>query len=127
MPDYYGPRDPRDPRSQPDLQAIANMQAVARTDHFIDALAAGAPAPHGDPLAAMLAGWRDEVRRAPDTHVVSLSQASAALGITAQRGPDQRPRSRFALTVAGAVAASVLVLGGFGAVVYTAEPGDALY
>lgn len=129
-PHWQGPnrsdpyRDPRyrDPYSQPDLQAHANMQAVTQTDQLLDALAAGARAPQGDPLAAMLAGWRDEVRRLPDAEVVTPAQADAALGLTSPR-----PKSRFGLTLVGAVAAAVLCLGGFGAVVYGAAPGDSLY
>src|SRR6202008_4878833 len=99
------------------------FDAIMRTDHFVDALASGARMSSVDPLSSMLGAWRDDVRRRPDAQVVTLAEASAALG-----GVPNRPRRhRFGLTVVGAVAAAVLCLGGFGAVVYEAAPGDALY
>ena len=52
-----------------------------------------------------------------------MAQASVALA-RVQKPPR---RNRFALTVVGGVAAAVLCLGGFGAVVLDAKPGDALY
>jgi len=99
------------------------LDAVIRTDRFVDALAAGARMSSVDPLSAMLGDWRDDVRRRPDATVVTMSQASVALARV------QKPlrRNRFALTVIGGVAAAVLCLGGFGAVVLDAKPGDALY
>src|SRR3984957_6556439 len=99
------------------------LDAVIRTDRFVDALAAGARMSSVDPLSAMLGDWRDDVRRRPDATVVTMSQASVALARV------QKPlrRNRFALTVIGGVAAAVLCLGGFGAVVLAAKPGDALY
>jgi len=110
MPDFNRPPDP-------------NLDAVMRTDRFIDTLASGARMSPVDPLSAMLGAWRDDVRVRPDSHVVTLAQASAALGKT----QDPPRRHRFGLTVVGAVAAAMLCLGGFGAVVYGAGPGDALY
>jgi hypothetical protein len=71
----------------------------------------------------MLGDWRDDVRRQPDAPVVTMAQASAALA-RVQKPPR---RNRFALTVIGGVAAAVLCLGGFGAVVLDARPGDPLY
>jgi hypothetical protein len=71
----------------------------------------------------MLGDWRDDVRRRPDAPVVTMAQASVALA-RVQKPPR---RNRFALTVIGGVAAAVLCLGGFGAVVLDAKPGDALY
>ena len=99
------------------------LDAVIRTDRFVDALAAGARMSSVDPLSAMLGDWRDDVRRRPDAPVVTMSQASVALA-RVQKPPR---RNRFALTVIGGVAAAVLCLGGFGAVVLDAKPGDALY
>ena len=99
------------------------LDAVIRTDRFVDALAAGARMSSVDPLSAMLGDWRDDVRRRPDATVVTMSQASVALA-RVQKPPR---RNRFALTVIGGVAAAVLCLGGFGAVVLDAKPGDALY
>ncbi|MBV9089488.1 MAG: hypothetical protein JO044_06205 [Mycobacteriaceae bacterium] len=101
----------------------SGLEAVARSDRLLDALAAGARMSPADPVASMLAGWRDEVRRAPDTHVISLGEAAAAL----TEGKQARPRQRFGMTVVGGVAAALLCLGGFGAVIYGAGPGDALY
>ena len=100
-----------------------SLDAVMRTDRFVDALASGARMSPVDPLSAMLGGWRDDVRSRPDTQVVTLVQASAALAKT-QKPPR---RNRFGLTAIGAAAAAVLCIGGFGAVVYDAGPGDALY
>ena len=99
------------------------LDAIVRTDRFVDALAAGARMSSVDPLSAMLGDWRDDVRRRPDAPVVTMAQASAALA-RVQKPPR---RNRFALTVIGGVAAAVLCLGGFGAVVLDARPGDALY
>ena len=99
------------------------LDAIIRTDRFVDALAAGARMSSVDPLSAMLGDWRDDVRRRPDAPVVTMAQASAALA-RVQKPPR---RNRFALTVIGGVAAAVLCLGGFGAVVLDARPGDALY
>ncbi len=99
------------------------LDAVIRTDRFVDALAAGARMSSVDPLSAMLGDWRDDVRRRPDAPVVTMSQASVALARVQKRSR----RNRFALTVIGGVAAAVLCLGGFGAVVLDAKPGDPLY
>lgn len=99
------------------------LDAIMRTDRFVDALASGARMSSVDPLSAMLGEWRDDVRRRPDARVVTMAQASAALA-RLQKPP---PRNRFALTVVGGLAAAVLCLGGFGAVVLDARPGDALY
>ncbi|MBV8930043.1 MAG: hypothetical protein JO152_13045, partial [Mycobacteriaceae bacterium] len=91
-----------------------------------DALSTGRRVPSNDPadlaVASMLAHWRDDVRRGPVPELVSVRQAAAALGRA------QRPhRSRFVPTVVGAVAAAMLCLGGFGAVLYDSHPGDTLY
>ena len=99
------------------------LDAIMRTDRFVDALASGARMSSVDPLSAMLGDWRDDVRRRPDAPVVTMAQASVALA-RVQKPPR---RNRFALTVIGGVAAAVLCLGGFGAVVLDAKPGDALY
>lgn len=106
------------------------IEAVNETDRLIDALGAGASMPAVDPLASMLADWRDDARSVPPDGVVSVSQAAAAL--EGARRPTrtqtgQSRRTRFGITVLGAVAASLLCLGGFGAVIYGAGPGDPLY
>ena len=120
------------------------MDEIRRTDSFIDALAGGRPvAPHDAAdaeLAALLGSWRDETRWPPATGLITESDAIAALNAgRAQRRsgagrdrwdpdavttPRRRPRG---LSVIGATAAAVLSIGGFGAVVAGAGPGDGLY
>lgn len=134
--------DPRRPDSGPE----PTLDEIRRTDDFLDALAAGTPAATQDSadaaLAAMLGGWRDEMRWPPDTGLISESDAVAALNAGLAEKPrglvrdtsnvrqiDNAPsrRSRRGLSVVGAVAAAALCIGGFGAVVAGAGPGDALY
>ncbi|ORV14687.1 anti-sigma-D factor RsdA [Mycobacterium celatum] len=107
--------------SQPDLAA------VARTDRLIDALANRRPVDLSDPgdeaLAVLLADWRDDLRWPPASALVSDRQAVAAL----ERGLAERPTGRRRLALVGSVAAALLTLGGFGAMVGGAQPGDALY
>jgi len=120
------------------------VDAIRRSDSFVDALAGGRPVGPQDPadaeLAALLGSWRDELRWPPATGLISESDAIAALnaGLAENRtGPardrwasaaDTTPRrSRRGLSVVGAAAAAVLCIGGFGAVVAGAGPGDALY
>lgn len=111
------PDSGRAPADQPDLEA------VARTERLLDAIAQRRPVESGDPgdevPAALLEEWRDELRWPPASGLVSDGEAVAALrsGATAPR------RTRPGL----AVAATVLCLGGFGAVVAGGHPGDALY
>ena len=119
-----GPDFPRSPGDRPSLDA------VARSDQFIDALATGQPVASGDfsdpgdqALASLLEGWRDELRWPPATGLVSERDAIVAL----HGGMTDRPRTRRGLAVVGSVAATLLCLGGFGAVVAGAGPGDALY
>jgi hypothetical protein len=120
------------------------LDEIRRTDSFIDALAGGRPvAPHDAAdaeLAALLGSWRDETRWPPATGLITESDAIAALNAgRAQRRsgsgrdrwdpdavttPRRRPRG---LSVIGATAAAVLSIGGFGAVVAGAGPGDGLY
>jgi len=104
-----------------------SLNAIARSDKFLDALAAGQSPYSTDPgeaeLAYLLAGWRDDVREHPDSGVVSPRDAVEAL----RRGVASRRRTRMSLAVVGSVAAALLCLGGFGAAVYGAGPGDALY
>lgn len=90
------------------------LDAIVRTDRFVDALASGARMSSVDPLSAMLGSWRDEVRSQPDAHVVTLAQATAALAQTQK--PVRRNRIRFA--VVGAAAAAVLAAGGAVAIGY---------
>ena len=70
-----------------------------------------------------MAGWRDDVRRPPAAGVVTQRDAEIALA----RAVGARKRTRMSMAVVGSTAAALLCLGGFGAVVYGAGPGDALY
>lgn len=74
-------------------------------------------------MANLLAGWRDEVRDAPLTAALTPRDAVLAL----DRATMSRRRTRTSLAVVGSLAAAVLCLGGFGAVIAGAGPGDALY
>ncbi|MGH3675459.1 MAG: anti-sigma-D factor RsdA, partial [Mycobacterium sp.] len=104
-----------------------SLNAIARTDRFLDALASEQPVYSTDPadaeLANLMSGWRDEVRLPAAAGVATQGDAVMAL----RRGLAGRQRARMSMAVVGAVAAALLCLGGFGAVVYGAGPGDALY
>ena len=118
MPDFgRSPRDSGEP----------SLDAIARTDRFIDALAAEQPVASNDPgdlaLASLLEGWRDDARRSPATGLVSEQEAAAAV----RAGTVTRKRAHRGLTLVGSVAAALLCIGGFGAVVVGAHPGDAMY
>lgn len=103
-----------------------SLNAIGRTDRYLDALASEQPVYATDPadaeLANLMAGWRDEVRR-PLARVATQRDAEVVL----QRALSSQRRTRMSMAVMGSVAASLLCLGGFGAVVYSAGPGDALY
>lgn len=112
-------------------------EELARTERFIDALALRQPVEFddvvdsGDPgdraLAGLLEDWRDELRSPSawrsEMEVCSELEAVAALN----RGLAARRRIRSGLALIGSVAATVLGIGGFGAIVGDAQPGDALY
>lgn len=104
-----------------------SLNEIGRTDRFLDALATGQPAYSTDAgeaeLAHLLAGWRDEVREPRLSAPVTVSEAALAL----RAGAVSRKRTRTSLAIVGSAAAAVLCLGGFGAVVAGAGPGDALY
>lgn len=104
-----------------------SLNEINRTDRFLDSLANQQPVYSTDPseaeLAHLFAGWRDEVRTPPLMSPVTPRDAMVAL----TRAVESRKRSRASLAVVGSVAAAVLCLGGFGAVVAAAGPGDALY
>jgi hypothetical protein len=103
------------------------LDGVARTDLLLDALAArtdvGLDDPNEDALAALLGDWRDDLRWPPASALVSQDEAEEAL----LAGIAERGRARRGLAAIGSVAAALLVLSGFGAVVAEARPGDALY
>ncbi|TGD86711.1 hypothetical protein BayCH28_15780 [Mycolicibacterium sp. CH28] len=107
-----------------------SLDAVIRSDRFVDALATGRQAAPQDQtdalLAAMLGDWRDEMRWPPATGLITERDAISALrtGLSERHSSG---RSRRGLSIVGAVAAGVLAIGGFGAVVAGAGPGDALY
>ncbi|WP_197382341.1 anti-sigma-D factor RsdA [Mycolicibacterium mengxianglii] len=108
-----------------------SLDAIAHSDQLLDALAGQYRVPPSDAgeaeLLALLEGWRDGVRRPAATNLISEYDAAAAV----QRGRAQRPvasnGTRRHLAVVGSVAAAVLCIGGFGAVVAGAGPGDSLY
>jgi Anti-sigma-D factor RsdA to sigma factor binding region len=103
-----------------------SLNAIARTDRYLDALSSEQPVYATDPadaeLANLMAGWRDGVRR-PPTRVGAQRDAEIVL----RRALATRRRTRMSMGAIGSVAAALLCLGGFGAVVYGAGPGDALY
>ena len=104
-----------------------SLNEINRTDQLLDALANQQPVYATDPseaeLAQLLAGWRDEVRTPPLMAPVTPRDATHAL----RRAVEARKRTRTSMAVVGSVAAAVLCVGGFGAVVAGAGPGDALY
>jgi hypothetical protein len=103
------------------------LDELARTDVLLDALAERQPVdiddPNEDALAALLEDWRDDLRWPPASALVSPEDAVEAL----RTGLADRRRSRRGLAAIGSVAATLLVLSGFGAVVVEARPGDTLY
>ena len=104
-----------------------SLNEINRTDRFLDALAGQQPVYSTEPseaeLAQLLAGWRDEIRTPPLMRPVTPRDAATAL----TRAIDARKRTRFSMALVGSVAAAVLGIGGFGAVVASSGPGDALY
>jgi hypothetical protein len=107
------------------------LDEVARTDLLLDALAGLADVDLDDPddpddhaLAALLGDWRDDLRWPPASALVSPGQAVEALrdGLT-----EERRGARRGLAFVGSVAATLMVLSGFGAMVVEARPGDTLY
>ncbi|CAN5309125.1 hypothetical protein BH09ACT8_BH09ACT8_25640 [soil metagenome] len=107
-----------------------SLDAIARTDQLLDAIAAERRVPPADAgeadLFALLGEWRDEVRWPPATDLVSERDAAAALRDGVNSMPAKRGGHR-ALTIVASLAAAVLCIGGFGAVVSGAGPGDPLY
>ncbi|APE16342.1 hypothetical protein BOH72_15060 [Mycobacterium sp. WY10] len=107
-----------------------SLDAILASERFIDALAAGYPVAPQDradaELADLLGGWRDEMRWPPATGLITERDAVTALraGLAEKQSSG---RSRRGLSIVGAAAAGVLALGGFGAVVAGAGPGDSLY
>ena len=112
------------PFDQPD------PDAVARSERFIDALAKREPvdfvmspttAIRDRALAGLLEDWRDELRVAGRRGVCPEQDAVAALN----RGLAARRRARRRMALVGAMAAAVLGVAGFGALMGQAQPGGA--
>ncbi len=103
------------------------LDELAGTDLLLDALAERQQVdledPHDDALAVLMGDWRDDLRWPPASALVSPEEAVEAL----RTGIADRRRARRGLAAIGSVAASLLALSGFGAVVAEARPGDALY
>jgi len=70
-----------------------------------------------------LEDWRDNLRWPPASALVAPEEAIGAL----HAGLADRRRTRRGMRVVGSVAASLLVLSGFGAMVVEARPGETLY
>lgn len=110
-----------------------NLDAVARTERFIDALATRQPVEFGDvtdprdagdrALAGLLEDWRDELKGPVPSGLCTEREAACALN----HGLAARRRSRRNMTLVGALAATLLGVGGFVAVMGEAQPGDTLY
>ncbi len=107
--------------------------AVARTGRFIDALAKREPTDVGDiadhggagdrALAGLLEDWRDELRTPVPPGFCTERDAVAAL----DRGRVARRRIHRRMALVGTLAATVLSVGGFVAMMGEAQPGDTLY
>ncbi|MGB8211057.1 MAG: anti-sigma-D factor RsdA [Mycobacterium sp.] len=118
---------PHSPFDQPD------PGAVARTERFIDALAKREPTDVGDVadhggagdrvLAGLLEDWRDELRTPVPPGFCTERDAVAAL----DRGRVARRRIHRRMALVGTLAATVLSVGGFVAMMGEAQPGDTLY
>ncbi|OBG66124.1 hypothetical protein A5702_18850 [Mycobacterium sp. E3339] len=104
-----------------------SLDEFARTDLLLDALAERRPVHVGDPdmdaVATLLEDWRDNLRWPPASALVSAEEAVTAL----RTGLADRRRSRRGMATIGSVAAALLVLSGFGAMVVEARPGTTLY
>jgi len=115
------------PFDQPDLDA------VARAERFIDAVAKRQPVEFGDvadqgdtgdrALAGLLEDWRDELRVPAPSGLCPEREAVGAFN----RGLAARHRSRRSMALVGTLAATVLGIGGFVAMMGEAQPGDTLY
>jgi hypothetical protein len=103
------------------------LDELARTDLLLDALAERRQVdlddPQDDALAVLMGDWRDDLRWPPASALVSAEEAVEAL----RAGLAERRRARRGLAAVGSVAATLLALSGFGAVVAEARPGELLY
>ncbi len=103
------------------------LDELVRTDLLLDALAERQPVdlddPNDDALAILMEDWRDDLRWPPASALVAPEEAVEAL----RTGLAERQRARRGLATIGSVAATLLVLSGFGAMVVEARPGNTLY
>jgi len=103
------------------------LDDIARSDLLLDALAEreriNPDDPRVDALAVLMGDWRDDLRWPPASALVSAEEAVDAL----RTGLAERRRARRGLAAIGSVAATLLVLSGFGALVAEAHRGDPLY
>lgn len=103
-----------------------SLNEINRSEKFIEALSLERQVYATDreeaELAVLLAGWRDDARRAPMAAIATPREAVKALDKATGQG-----RVRLPMALVGSMAAAVLCLGGFGAAVYGSGPGDALY
>ncbi len=103
-----------------------SLNEINRSEKFIEALSLEHQVYATDreeaELAVLLAGWRDDARRAPMSGIATPREAVKALDKSTGQG-----RVRFPMALVGSMAAALLCLGGFGAAVYGSGPGDALY
>ncbi|SPM32714.1 hypothetical protein MRAB57_513 [Mycobacterium rhizamassiliense] len=103
------------------------IDELVHTDQLLDALANrekfDADDPNEGALAMLLGDWRDDLRWPPASALVSPEEAIAAW----HAGLEDRRHGRRGVATIGSVAATLLVLSGFGAVVAEARPGDTLY
>lgn len=110
------------PRREPQPE----LDAVARSERFIEALAKRAPV-DGDTgdraLAALLENWRDELRAPAPGTVCPEQDAVAALS----RGLVVRRHARRRTVLTSVMAAAVLSVAGFGVLLGQAQPGEPLY
>jgi hypothetical protein len=104
-----------------------SLNEFARTDLLLDALAHRRPVdvedPEADVLTTMLEDWRDNLRWPPASALVTPEEAVNAL----RTGLAERGRGRRGLTAIGSVAAALIALSGFGAMVVEARPGTPLH
>lgn len=104
-----------------------SLDEFARTDLLLDALAqrrsVDVEDPEVDALRTLMEDWRDNLRWPPASALVTPEEAVNAL----RTGLAERRRGRRGLTAIGSVAAALMVLSGFGAMVVEARPGGSLY
>ncbi len=103
------------------------LDEIAHSDLLLDALAdrerIDLDDPQVDALAVLMGDWRDDLRWPPASALVSAEEAVEAL----RTGLAERRRTHRGLAAIASVAATLLVLSGFGAFVADAHRGDPLY